>query len=368
MLPNIVYFISPPTDIPDTLGSSMKIIGAIDKLVGASVAQTQASVVSAARTGFSTEALNKWQAALGVMKVDFGAFTASATNLNTAYNALKLGDARGFNAIATPLALLAAATGRPDVNPMALMNKDNETRIKMILDALLSMGNKETARTLAEQIFGDVGANLFAAATDRKLTTSAGILAQGGVAVPGVTAEQLKAADEVARAKQSLDTYLKMLGTGITEGMQPYLAIINTMMGSGESLGGTENIGRLLGHILGILMVPIAAIAKCLEEIAAFFRKDTRSKTDPNPQGAKGAPIPSTSDPQAWLDYWSYNQGGTLSDLQTGVTINVQVTGTGDPKKDGETIGTTAGKAFVETTGTGKPVTTSKPATKSPLP
>ena len=30
MLPNIVYFISPPTDIPDTLGSSMKIIGAIE--------------------------------------------------------------------------------------------------------------------------------------------------------------------------------------------------------------------------------------------------------------------------------------------------------------------------------------------------
>lgn len=30
MLPNIVYFISPPTDIPSTLGSSMKIIGAIE--------------------------------------------------------------------------------------------------------------------------------------------------------------------------------------------------------------------------------------------------------------------------------------------------------------------------------------------------
>lgn len=30
MLPNIIYFISPPTDIPDTLGSSMKIIGAIE--------------------------------------------------------------------------------------------------------------------------------------------------------------------------------------------------------------------------------------------------------------------------------------------------------------------------------------------------
>lgn len=30
MLPNIVYFISPPTDIPKTLGSSVKLIGIIE--------------------------------------------------------------------------------------------------------------------------------------------------------------------------------------------------------------------------------------------------------------------------------------------------------------------------------------------------
>lgn len=33
MLPNIVYFISPPTDIPETLGSSMKFIGAIENIL-----------------------------------------------------------------------------------------------------------------------------------------------------------------------------------------------------------------------------------------------------------------------------------------------------------------------------------------------
>jgi hypothetical protein len=32
MLPNIVYFISPPTDIPETLGSSTKLIGAIENI------------------------------------------------------------------------------------------------------------------------------------------------------------------------------------------------------------------------------------------------------------------------------------------------------------------------------------------------
>lgn len=32
MLPNIVYFISPPTDIPVTLGSSMKFIGTIENI------------------------------------------------------------------------------------------------------------------------------------------------------------------------------------------------------------------------------------------------------------------------------------------------------------------------------------------------
>ena len=32
MLPNIVYFISPPTDIPVTLGSSMRFIGIIENL------------------------------------------------------------------------------------------------------------------------------------------------------------------------------------------------------------------------------------------------------------------------------------------------------------------------------------------------
>lgn len=32
MLPNIVYFISPPTDIPQTLGSNVKLIGIIENL------------------------------------------------------------------------------------------------------------------------------------------------------------------------------------------------------------------------------------------------------------------------------------------------------------------------------------------------
>ncbi|BCN29168.1 hypothetical protein [Anaeromicropila herbilytica] len=32
MLPNIVYFISPPTDVPETLGSSMKLLGLIENI------------------------------------------------------------------------------------------------------------------------------------------------------------------------------------------------------------------------------------------------------------------------------------------------------------------------------------------------
>lgn len=33
MLPNIVYFISPPTDIPETLGSNMRLVGTIENVV-----------------------------------------------------------------------------------------------------------------------------------------------------------------------------------------------------------------------------------------------------------------------------------------------------------------------------------------------
>ena len=253
--------------LKEVVTAAKKIISAIDKLVGAAAQQTQASVVSAARSGFTVEALNKWLSALGNIGVNTEAFTSAVTNVETAFNRLKVGDPSGFAAIATPLAILASESKKANVNPVTLMGMDNESRTKAILDAALSISDTKKARTLLEQIYGDVGGQLYEAARARGITETGGILSKAGVTPPTPTQEALAASDTYKQTTSSIESYMKILGTGIMEGMQPYLAVINKELGLAAPQKGTEDIGRIIGTILGIIAVPIATLATAVTSL-----------------------------------------------------------------------------------------------------
>ena len=343
----------------EVVAVAKKIISGIDKLASASVAQTAATTQNAVRTGFSTEALNKWQSTLGVLKVDFGAFTSSITGVETAFNRLKVGDASAFNAIAQPLAILASKTGRADVNPVTMMGMDNEQRIKAILDAALSMSDTKTARTLVEQILGDVGGELYAAALARGVKSTAGLTSLGGIAVKAPTQEEIDAADTYSRTQQNLQTFLKTFGQGLTLGLKPSLDKVNKLLGTESTMTGSENLGRIIGELLGPVIVAMALLTKALTTLAELLDPAKRT-TDPRATALKGAPAPAATDSQNYLDWQLYNNMGSDSYTSFGDIYITVPGGTGmtptelaGAVKDGVTA---AGKRAVTAPPAGKPV------------